>query len=189
MEEGSASDVEPWQVQARSVRKVIKQGVFENKRSTKRQHVGHVCGCGRTENSMRETIKSSPQMYKTTENHCLGYHFAAEIHPKSLPKRSGAPLGRSGVSWSTPRTLSGRFWPVPKHSQDALGRSWDAPGTPLGRSKAFFGRLRALLGAHFSRICSYIRANAVSGLNVRRFCAIFAIAARIDCMLFSVCFC
>ena len=61
MEEGSASDVEPSKVQARSFRKEIEQGVFENTRSMKRQHVGHLREFDRTEKSMRETIKTSQE--------------------------------------------------------------------------------------------------------------------------------
>ena len=110
MEEGS--DVEPSKVQARSFRKEIEQGVFENTRSMKRQHVGHVREFDRTEKSVLETIETSPK--KTTqntrdglENHLLGCHFAVKIHLKSLPERSGAPLERPGVSWSAPRTVLG----------------------------------------------------------------------------------
>ena len=59
MEEGS--HVEPSKVQARSFRKEIEQGVFENTRSMKRQHVGDVREFDHTEKSMRETIKMSPK--------------------------------------------------------------------------------------------------------------------------------
>ena len=51
-----------------------------------------------------------------------------KIDPNSLPKRSGAPLGRSGVFWSAPRRVSGRSQAVSRHPRDASGRSWGALG-------------------------------------------------------------
>ena len=64
MEEGSP--VEPSKVQARSFRKEIEQGVFENTRSMKRQHVGHVREFDRTDKSMCGTIKTSSKKQRKT---------------------------------------------------------------------------------------------------------------------------
>ena len=112
----------------------------------------------------------------------FGCHFAPEIDPKSLPKHSGAPLERSGVSWSAPSTVSGccrdapgtlpgRFWMLPGCPGVALGRSLDVFGSPREhfgaqltcRSVAMW--FQARFGVDFLRFCRSLRASILCSFS------------------------
>ena len=139
---------------------------------------------------MHEAIKTSPpKQRKTFATAWKIIVWGTILQPKSAPNRCRNALGHPWGARAYLGALPGRSWDIPGWSQDIPRTLWDAPGTPLGRSRAFFGRLRASSEALLDRICSYIRGHAVAGSIWRQFFTIFAIAARIDFMLFSIRFC
>ena len=131
--------MESSKVQARSLQKEIKQRVFATRshhEEITRWQIDDSRELDCTQKWMRARSKhrlKKPRCIRDSlENRLQEHPFAYQIGPKSSPRRSGAPLERSGGSRSAPRTRSGR-------SRDAPGKLPARSGVLPGRSQDPFG--------------------------------------------------